>query len=105
MEKEMTTRSTRLLTNLCALSFSIALGSNAFAVDPVINEIRVDQPGIDLSEYIEFKGTPGASLAGLTLVVIGDNDAASPPSQNGTIEAVVALSGNFSSTGFFVLAE
>ena len=105
MEKEMTTRSTRLLTNLCALSFSIALGSSAFAVDPVINEIRVDQPGIDLSEYIEFKGTPGASLAGLTLVVIGDNDAASPPSQNGTIEAVVALSGNFSSTGFFVLAE
>jgi len=105
MEKEMTTRSTRLFTNLCALSFSIALGSNALAVDPVINEIRVDQPGIDLSEYIEFKGTPSASLAGLTLVVIGDNDAASPPSQNGTIEAVVALSGNFSSTGFFVLAE
>jgi hypothetical protein len=105
MEKEMTIRSTRLFTNLCALSFSIALGSNAFAVDPVINEIRVDQPGIDLSEYIEFKGTPGASLAGLTLVVIGDDDAASPPSQNGTIEAVVALSGNFSSTGFFVLAE
>ena len=105
MEKEMTTRSTRLFTNLCALSFSIAFGSNALAVDPVINEIRVDQPGIDLSEYIEFKGTPGASLVGLTLVVIGDNDAASPPSQNGTIEAVVALSGNFSSTGFFVLAE
>ena len=105
MEKEMTIRSTRLFTNLCALSFSIAFGSNALAVDPVINEIRVDQPGIDLSEYIEFKGTPGASLAGLTLVVIGDNDAASPPTQNGTIEAVVALSGNFSSTGFFVLAE
>lgn len=105
MEKEMTTRSTRLFTNLCALSFSIAFGSNALAVDPVINEIRVDQPGIDLSEYIEFKGTPGTSLTGLTLVVIGDNDAASPPSQNGTIEAVVALSGNFSSTGFFVLAE
>ena len=101
----MTIRSTRLFTNLCALSFSIALGSNALAVDPVINEIRVDQPGIDLSEYIEFKGTPGASLAGLTLVVIGDDDAASPPSQNGTIEAIVALSGNFSSTGFFVLAE
>ncbi len=105
MEKEMTTRSTRLFTNLCALSFSIAFAANALAQDPVINEIRVDQPGIDLSEYIEFKGTPGASLAGLTLVVIGDDDSASPPSQNGTIEAVVALSGNFSSTGFFVLAE
>ena len=105
MEKEMTPRSTRLFTNLCALSFSIAFGSTALAIDPVINEIRVDQPGIDLSEYIEFKGTPGTSLTGLTLVVIGDNDAASPPSQNGTIEAVVALSGNFSSTGFFVLAE
>ncbi|MDA1262067.1 MAG: hypothetical protein O3B75_04130 [Planctomycetota bacterium] len=101
----MTTRSTRLFTNLCALSFSISLGSNALAVDPVINEIRVDQPGIDLSEYVEFKGTPGSSLEGLTLVVMGDDDAASPPNQNGTIESVVELSGNFSSSGFFVLAE
>ncbi len=101
----MTTRTIRLCTNLCALSFSIGLGSHAFAVDPVINEIRVDQPGIDLSEYVEFKGTPNASLNGWTLVVIGDDDAATPPAQNGTIEAVIALSGNFSATGFFVLAE
>lgn len=101
----MTNRTTRLLTNLCALSFTIAIGSRAFAQDALINEVRVDQPGIDLSEYVEFKGTPGSSLEGLTLVVIGDDDAASPPNQNGTIESVVALSGNFSSTGFFVLAE
>jgi len=104
----MTNRTIRQFTKLCALSFTVALGSDgsvALAVDPVINEIRVGMPGLDLSEYIEIVGTPGAALDGLTLIVIGDDDAAAPPSQNGTIEAVVALSGNFSSTGFFLVAE
>ncbi len=101
----MTTRTTRIFINLCAATSSIALGLDVLAVDPIINEIRVDQPGLDLSEYVEFRGTPGATLDGLTLVVIGDDDAASPPAQNGTIESVVALTGPLSSTGYFVLAE
>ena len=34
-----------------------------------INEVRT---GSGNAEYIELKGTPGASLAGLTIVVLGD---------------------------------
>ena len=108
----MTIRTIRLFANLSAITSSIALGSIALAgngwADPsswMISELRVDQPGIDLSEYIEIRGVPGASIDGLTLLVIGDNDAASPPAQNGTIEAVVALTGIVSSNGRFVVAE
>ena len=94
----------RRSTTVLASTLTLAVASGALA-QATINEIRVDQPGLDLSEYIEFKGTPGASLVGLTLVVIGDNDAAAAPAQNGTIEAVVALNGVVPSSGFFVVAE
>ncbi|MSR68865.1 MAG: hypothetical protein EXS17_00740, partial [Phycisphaerales bacterium] len=97
-------RTNRCCVNLFSTTLTLAVASGALA-QATINEIRVDQPGLDLSEYVEFKGTAGASLAGLTLLVIGDNDAAAAPEQNGTIEAVVALSGVIPSSGFFVLAE
>ena len=70
-----------------------------------LNEIRVDQPGVDLNEWIELAAAPGTNLAGRFIVVIGDNDAAAPPTQNGTIEAVVALEGTVGASGFFVFAE
>ena len=97
-------RTTRRLATLVVSTATLAVASGAFA-QVTLNEIRVDQPGLDLSEYVELKGTPGASLAGLTLLVIGDNDAAAAPAQNGTIEAVVALAGVIPSSGFFVVAE
>ena len=37
-----------------------------------INEVRLDQPGADNDEYLELRGAAGASLDGLTYVVIGD---------------------------------
>lgn len=87
-------------------SMALWAGSTALAQSGVsINEVRVDQPGLDLSEYVEFAGTAGSSLTGLTLLVIGDNDAAAAPAQNGTIEAVVALEGTIPASGLFVLAE
>jgi len=55
------------------------------------NEIRLNGAvlsGNFLNEYIELVGTPGASLNGVSILVIGD--AASP---NGVIEAVVNLNG------------
>ena len=64
-----------------------------------INEIRIDQPGTDNDEYFELAGPPGASLDGLTYLVIGD-------SPTGTIEAVVDLSGQvIPASGLFVAAE
>ena len=38
-----------------------------------INEFRLEQPGADTDEYIEIAGAPAESLAGLSLVVIGDD--------------------------------
>ena len=50
-----------------------------------INEIRIDQPSGDDDEYVELKGTPGQSLDGISLIVIGD--------PNGSIEALLPLQG------------
>lgn len=44
-----------------------------FAGAVVINEIRIDEPGSDVNEYFELKGTPGESLSGLWYIVIGDH--------------------------------
>jgi hypothetical protein len=71
-----------------------------------INEFRLEQPGADTDEYIEIAGAPAQSLAGLSLVVIGDDDFALPGEQNGTIEMVVSLDGfSVPSSGFFVVGE
>jgi hypothetical protein len=51
-----------------------------------INEIRIDQVGSDVDEYVELVGTPGEMLTGLTYVVIGDGIGGS-----GVIEAAVNL--------------
>ncbi len=89
-------------------SASLLTGS-AFAGAPagfVISELRTGQPGPDNSEYIEIRGTPGASLKGLSYIVIGDAASGRPPAQNGIIEAVVDLSGvTIPASGYLVIAE
>ncbi|MEY3143608.1 MAG: Leukotoxin [Planctomycetota bacterium] len=70
-----------------------------------LNEIRLEQPGKDADEYIEVAGAPGESLAGVSIVVIGDDDDAFPGQQNGYIESVVSLSGAMPASGFFVVAK
>ena len=70
-------------------------------VDLVINEIRIDQDGSDNDEFFELFGESGASLNGLTYIVIGDGTGGS-----GVIEHVTDLSGQSLSTdGVFVAAE
>jgi hypothetical protein len=70
-----------------------------------LNEIRLEQPGADTDEYIEIAGAPGESLAGVSIIVIGDDDFALPGQQNGYIEDVIPLSGAVPASGFFVVAE
>lgn len=66
-----------------------------------LNEIRIDQSGTDVDEFFELFGTAGASLDGLSYVVIGDGAGGS-----GVVEAVVDLSGfSIGDDGFFVGAE
>ncbi|MFQ5423805.1 MAG: hypothetical protein ACE5F9_07475 [Phycisphaerae bacterium] len=70
-----------------------------------INEIRIDQPGVDNDEYVELTGPAGTSLTGMTYIVIGD-DTFPGPNGSGVIEAVVDLTGQtIPPSGFFVFAE
>ncbi|NJL83222.1 MAG: hypothetical protein HC890_10195 [Chloroflexaceae bacterium] len=62
-----------------------------------INEIRSDQPGPDLDEYLEIGGPPGTSLAGVFYIVISDGGAGGA----GNIEAAINL-GNPSANPFFL---
>jgi len=89
---------TRLLALLlCQLLFWAPAAVRAV----VINEIRIDQPGPDRDEYFELAGAPGASLDGLSYLVIGDGRGGS-----GVIEAAVDLRGQrLSAAGFFLAAE
>lgn len=67
-----------------------------------INEIRIDQPGVDNDEYVELAAAPGTSLNGVYYIVIGDGAAALG---SGVVEVVIDLSGQTITDGLFVIAE
>lgn len=69
------------------------------ALAATINEIRIDQPSTDTDEYVELAGTAGESLAGLTLVIIGDGTGVS-----GVIERALAFAGSIPGDGYFLAA-
>jgi predicted extracellular nuclease len=80
-----------------------APAASAASGDVVINEVRIDQPGSDVDEYLELAGTPGAALDGLTFLVIGDGAATAG---SGVIENVTPLDGFALGTdGLLLLAE
>ena len=89
-------------TNLIA-GLLLATSSAAFAQN--INEIRVQQTGIDTQIYAEIKGVAGTDLSTYTLLVIGNDDFATAPAQNGYIESAIQLSGLIPSSGYYVVAE
>jgi hypothetical protein len=68
----------------------------------MINEIRIDQPGVDVGEFFELGGTPGTSLDNLTYIVIGD----SAEGGSGVTEAFVELDGQaIQADGLFAAGE
>ena len=71
-----------------------ATASWASGISPEINEIRTEQSGPDNDEFVELRGTPGGVVDGLWYIVIGDSESF-PPTQNGSVESVTQLTGNF----------
>lgn len=83
----------------CAAAFCALLSGPAWAVQ--INEIRIDQPGVDDDEYLELFGAPGTLLDGLSYIVIGDGSSGS-----GQVEMALDLTGSaIPADGFFLAAE
>ncbi len=93
---------TSALVFAAALTPVAATPVGAAPPDLRLSEIRIDQPSTDDDEFAELVGTPGASLDGVTYLVIGDGSGGS-----GTIEAVVSLDGQVlpADDGVLVLAE
>jgi hypothetical protein len=68
---------------------------------PWISELRVDQQGSDTDEYVEVAGAPGASLAGVWLLAIGDGGS----DVGGVVEMAINLSAWSLGTGGFLVAR
>ena len=84
------------------LANSLCLGSGAPAKGLALSELRTKQGGQDLDEYLEISGPSGASLDGVSLVIVGGEG----DDTNGVIEGAVNLSGfTMPASGFFVVAE
>jgi hypothetical protein len=73
-----------------AIAFTLILSLTGIrsAQAQLINELRIDQTGTDVDEYFELVGPPGANLAGLYYIVIGDEATAA---LCGVVECVVDL--------------
>jgi len=94
------------LTACLSLTAAVAMASAAFGAGEVISEIRTGQPGPDLSEYFEIRGTPGTVLSDVWYVIIGDDDSQLPPGQNGFVEYALNLTGvTIPASGYLVVAE
>jgi hypothetical protein len=86
---------------LIATALMVSVAGAAFAVN--LNEIRIDQPGGDVDEYVELAGTPGESLDNIYYIVIGDG---TDVGAGGGVEEITDLTGNaIQADGFFLIAE
>jgi hypothetical protein len=73
------------------------------APDLTLSELRIDQPGDDNDEYVEILGAAGTNLNGVTLVVIGDGNAALG---SGVVETVVSLGqSSIPADGFYIVGK
>jgi hypothetical protein len=82
-----------------SLSAAALFAASAASAQFLLNEIRIDQTGADTDEYVEISGAPAASLAGYTLLVIGDGTPGC-----GTVEQAIDLSAySIQADGLFCL--
>ncbi len=88
------------------LSLLTLAGSIAVSHGLQINEIRINEPGDDLNEFVEIKGDPGQSLDNVWYLVVGDHSGPGASKGTGTIEYAIDLSGlAIPRSGLFVLAS
>lgn len=80
----------------------VLLGTGTARAALTINEIRIDQPGTDTSEYFELyaNGMNFADLSSYWYLVIGDGTGGS-----GVLESVTQLSGSLNAGQFYLAAE
>lgn len=72
----------------------------------ILSESRNAQQGADSDEYIELSGPSGASLDGLTLVVIGDEVQTAVPDPKGRVQVAIDLTGySIGANGTFLIGR
>jgi len=72
----------------------------------VISEMRWDHQGDTTDAYVELSGPPGASLDGITYVVLGDEVQTGVPSSQGRIQLAVDLTGHtINANGTFLIGS
>ncbi|HAW96365.1 MAG: hypothetical protein CMJ33_08580 [Phycisphaerae bacterium] len=85
-----------------ALAESLCNSTNPVPTGLALSEIRTKQGGEDTDEYVELTGTPGTSLDGVSILVVGGNGL----DQNGEIETAINLGGySVPKSGYFVVAN
>ncbi|MFQ5429611.1 MAG: PEP-CTERM sorting domain-containing protein [Phycisphaerae bacterium] len=88
---------------------ALALWTSTARAALTINEVRIDQPGSDASEYFELAGIPGESLNGVWFIAIGDTSTGSGSGfgdRSGGVETAIDLTGNvIKPDGHFLVAE
>ncbi len=72
----------------------------------MISEMRIDQQGDNTEIYVELSGPPGASLDGLSYVILGDEVQTGVPSSNGRVQLAVDLTGHsIGANGTFLMGK
>ena len=91
---------------VCLLSIvlsTVFIGTPRIWAQIKLSEIRTDQPSADVNEFFELRGLSGASLDGITYLVIGEQ---SGTGSGGGIEMALDLTGNsIPSDGYFLATE
>jgi len=71
-----------------------------------ISEIRLDHQGDNHDIYIELSGPPGASLDGITYVILGDEVQTGVPSSQGRVQQAIDLTGHvIGANGTFLIGK
>jgi hypothetical protein len=74
----------------------VVLSAKAQTSKIVINEIYYDSPGEDRGSFLELKGASGSSVNGFSIQTFNSK---------GTQTSSIKLEGNFSKTGYFLVAQ